>query len=174
MLASYNVRGLNKKPKQAYLRQLIFDNSVSLVELLETRVKEHKASRISRNICKNWTWAFNYDYHCNGRIWVGWNPAIWHVDILFISTQVIHCKAQNLSCTSNYFLISFAYGLNSYVERRDLWRDLITLSPTDSWCIMGDFNAIKNLNETNQETDVWDTGMDDFKDCLQSIEVDDI
>lgn len=53
MLVSYNIRGINKKPKQAYVRQLILDNSISLVGLLETRVRQHNANRISRAICRN-------------------------------------------------------------------------------------------------------------------------
>lgn len=174
MLASYNVRGLNKKPKQAYVRQLISDNSVSLVGLLETRVKEHKASRICRNICKNWTWAFNYDHHCNGRIWVGWNPSIWNVAILFVSSQLIHCKINQLNSTNQPFLVSFVYGLNSYIKRRDLWRDLVSLSPSDCWCLLGDFNVISTLNETSNEEVTWDIGMDEFKECTQNIGVGDI
>lgn len=91
IFCSYNVRGLNKKPKQAYVRNLLFDNHVSFVDLVETRVKMHKAVKISRAICKNWNWSFNYDHHYNGRVWVGRDPKIWKVNILFMSAQVIHC-----------------------------------------------------------------------------------
>lgn len=43
-----------------------------------------------------------------------------------------------------------------------------------SWCLMGDFNAIKSLYETDRDDDTWDSGMEDFKDCLDSIGADDI
>lgn len=39
---------------------------------------------------------------------------------------------------------------------------------------MGDFNVIKNLDETDREDDSWDTGMEEFKDCLHNIGADDI
>lgn len=151
MLVAYNVRGLNKKPKQAYVKQFIADNNISLVGLLETRVKKHKASRISRAVCRNWTWAFNYDFHYNGRIWVGWNPSVWNVAILFVSSQIVHCKVQQINSNCSDFLVSFVYGMNTTVERRDLWRQLSSNSSHHRWCILGDFNVIKNLDETDRE-----------------------
>lgn len=66
------------------------------------------------------------------------------------------------------------YGFNSIVERRDLWRDLLSNSISSSWCILGDFNVIKSLSETDREDDIWDSSMEDFKDCLISIGADDI
>lgn len=132
MLASYNVRGINKKPKQAYVKQIIAENKISILWLVETRVKVHKASRISRNICPHWNWAFNYDFHNNGRIWVGWNRTFWNLDIHFVSSQVIHCKVQSIASNNTTFLVSFVYGLNSYMDRRALWNDLLPLSPMGS------------------------------------------
>lgn len=159
---------------QAYVKQFLVDNDISFVGLLETRVKEHKAHRISRALCKNWSWVFNYDSHHNGRIWVGWNPAIWNVDILFASAQVIHCKVQQKDNINFHFLVSFTYGMNSIAERRDLWRDLASISSSTSWCLMGDFNVIKSLDETDREDDSWDCGMEDFKECLHNVGVEDI
>lgn len=161
-------------PKQAFAKQLIADNRISILGLLETRVKQAKASKISKNICHSWNWAFNYDTHINGRIWVGWNPNIWNLDVIFVSSQVIHCKVQSVDLFSTTFLLSFVYGLNSYLERRDLWHDLISISPPISWCMLGDFNVIKDLSETNNDNVSWDIGMEDFKSCINSVGIDDI
>lgn len=141
---------------------------------METRVKHTNAKKISRKLCPSWEWAFNYDFHGNGRIWVGWNPNLWNLDVLFTSSQVIHCKVQSLDFTSTSFFISFVYGLNSYIERRDLWNELGAVSPSGSWCLMGDFNIIKDLSETNQPDDFWDIGKNDFKECTSSIGIDDL
>lgn len=80
---------------------------------------------------------------------------------------------QSIASNNTTFLVSFVYGLNSYVDRRALWSDLLSLSPMGSWCLLGDFNFIKNLCETNQD-DSWDIGMDEFRDCILSIGVDDV
>lgn len=42
-----------------------------------------------------------------------------------------------------------------------------------SWYLLGDFNVIKNLCETNQD-DLWDIGMEEFRDCILSIGVDNV
>lgn len=71
-------------------------------------------------------------------------------------------------------MVSFVYGLNTYTERRNLWTDLVTLSSNMCWCLLGDFNVIKDLQETNQPNASWDVGKEEFKDCTTSIGMDDI
>lgn len=118
--------------------------------------------------------AFNYESHYNGRIWVRWNPYFWNVDIIFVSSQVIHCKVQQLNNNSPEFLVSFVYGMNTIIERRDLWKELVTLTSSTYWCLLGDFNVIKSLDETDRVDDSWDSGMEDFKECVISIVADDV
>lgn len=81
---SLNIRGLNKKPKQASVRDLIRSLSVSFVGLVETRVKERKATKIVNAINRNWQWIFNYEHRENGRIWFGWTPTF-GVFLLFLN-----------------------------------------------------------------------------------------
>lgn len=95
------------------------------------------------------------------------------MDILFVSSQVIHCHIKLLSNDCD-FLVSFVYGMNSISDRKALWTDLSSLSSPLSWCILGDFNAIKNLNETDREGALWNSGMKDLKECLLALEMDDI
>lgn len=82
MLCTYYIRGLNKKPKQNDLKAFLLEHHISFEGIVETRVKGAKALNISRNICRNWNWDFNYDFHPNGRIWIGWNPTIWTVTVI--------------------------------------------------------------------------------------------
>lgn len=70
-LCSYNVRGLNHSPKQADVHVFLDDNHISFVGLVETCVKCHKSKVVSSKFFANWNWAFNYEHHYNGRIWVG-------------------------------------------------------------------------------------------------------
>lgn len=49
-VASYNIRVLNDKPKQADVRAFQVDNNISLVGFVETKVKSSKARVISRRL----------------------------------------------------------------------------------------------------------------------------
>lgn len=40
--------------------------------------------------------------------------------------------------------------------------------------MLGDFNVIKDLSETNIDNDSWDIGMEEFKSCTISVGVVDI
>lgn len=39
---------------------------------------------------------------------------------------------------------------------------------------MGDFNTIKNLSKTEDGDNTWDSGMDDFKSCVESLGLEDL
>lgn len=174
-LCSYNIRGVNKKPKQASVHDFLLANQISFVGLIETRVKERHAKSVSVSIQNKWRWEFNYESHCNGRIWIGWDPNIWDVTILFKSPQIIHCLVK--SCELNLqFFTSIVYALHTPVERRGLWGDLLQISHnmSDSWCILGDFNETKSLDEVDGVVNRWDYGNVEFKSCLDSILVEDL
>lgn len=55
-----------------------------------------------------------------------------------------------------------------------MWVDLESWSSLDTWCILGDFNTIKQVFEADGGDSSWDIGMSDFNDCLVNIGVDDI
>lgn len=84
---SFNVRDLNNKT--AYVKDFLLSNRFSLIALLETRVKVQNASAISSFLAPSFSWEFNYNNHPNGRIWLGWDPLIWTVNILLVSDQLI-------------------------------------------------------------------------------------
>lgn len=104
----------------------------------------------------------------------GWNPSIWNVEILFVSSQVIYCKVQQLNSISIPFVLSVIYALNFIAERRLIWNDLSSLNKNLCWCLLGDFNEIKSLSETDRLDDSWDIGKDEFKKCTERLGVDDI
>ena len=83
-ICAYNVRGLNNK--QSYIKDFLLSNKISLVALLETRVPAHNANLVSSSIAPNFTWEFNYCNHNNGRIWLGWDPTFWTVNVVETSS----------------------------------------------------------------------------------------
>ncbi|XP_074347302.1 uncharacterized protein LOC141686147 [Apium graveolens] len=79
--ASWNVRGLNKGPRQKELQNFVSMYNISLMGILETKVKAHNSVGISKKFNRKWKWLFNYESHHNGRVWVGWDPSIWTVTL---------------------------------------------------------------------------------------------
>lgn len=66
---SFNVRSINKKPKQVNLHDFLLKHVISFAGLVGTRVKAPKAINIFNTIYRKWHWHFNYAFHANGRIW---------------------------------------------------------------------------------------------------------
>lgn len=89
-LCTYNIRGLNNK--QSFVKDFIASHNISFLALLETRVTHSLDDTISRNIGPSFNWLFNYDWHPNGRIWLGWDPNIWTIQVLSKSAQAITCS----------------------------------------------------------------------------------
>lgn len=165
---TYNIRGLNNK--QAFAKDFISHNKISMIALLETRVQQDHAEVISRRIALNFNWVFNYNHHSNGRIWLGWNNSIWKVLVISTSMQQISCSIKKLS-TGECFIVSFVYGLNTPQERRLLWSELSSLRNSIGddvpWSLMGDFNVCLGPDETNKCL-VWTRSMLDFRDFILS------
>lgn len=73
-------------------------------------------------------------------------------------------------------MVSLVYAFNPARLRKNLWKDVVSLSHSISSksCLLGDFNAIKSLTKSEGGDDSWDSGMTDSKTCLDNIGVDDI
>ncbi|KAK9723629.1 hypothetical protein RND81_05G013800, partial [Saponaria officinalis] len=83
-------RGLNAPSKQQEIRAFLLHHRVDLVEVLETRVKEHNALGVQRKVFpQGWKLASNYPFHDNGRIWIAWKSSRVYLDVLGIYDQLI-------------------------------------------------------------------------------------
>lgn len=171
---AFNVRGLNNKV--SCIRDFVTYNKLSLIGLLETRVHTDVAKQISSEVAPNFQWCFNYEAHPGGRIWVGWNPLIWKVQIISISPQLINCSVEFLQSHKQFF-VSFFYGFNTCQERRVLWNELKLVSNalSDSpWAITGDFNVVLKLEEFQGGNTHWNRSISDFKDCTMDLGLTDL
>lgn len=171
---SFNVRGLNNKCD--FIKDFLAHNKLSLVGLIETRVRADIAKTISKEIAPSFSWLYNYDFHQGGRIWVGWNHFLWNLTLISASDQHITCNVSSLQYNAS-FVVTFVYGLHTTVERRRLWTDLnnIASSIGDSpWVLCGDFNIFLDLNEAEGGSPHWYSGMSEFKDCLMKLGLTDL
>lgn len=70
---SWNIRGLNDSSKILIVKDHIRVNGISVIDILETRVKAENAMRIRHSINIRLSWEDNYVYSHTGHICLGWN-----------------------------------------------------------------------------------------------------
>ncbi|XP_057248206.1 uncharacterized protein LOC130590191 [Beta vulgaris subsp. vulgaris] len=83
----------------------------------------------------------------NGRIILAWNASSFHVNILAMSAQVIHCMVEVVSNKTKFFC-TVVYAFNQAEKRGGLWKDLVDFESKVKlpWCL-GDFNCMMNREE---------------------------
>lgn len=72
-LVTWNIRGLNKIPRQKEVSKFLRGNKVSMMAILEHKVKEQKVNQTMKRITTDWEWAANYEFSSKGRIWLVWD-----------------------------------------------------------------------------------------------------
>lgn len=122
-VAAWNIRGLNTPIKKMEVRSLLADNNISIMGVLETKVKEENCDRVRKGIC-DWNFITNYNHAYNGRVWVLWDDSKIAVEELFQGSQFIHCRATLLDI-NKVVELTFVYAMNSSEEREDLWSSLV-------------------------------------------------
>ncbi|KAF8025231.1 hypothetical protein BT93_F2160 [Corymbia citriodora subsp. variegata] len=169
-------RGLMNPIKQAEVRLFVRQNSICCIGILETKVPADNFDVISSRLLLGWLWLANYEHSPRGRIWVGWNPLLVDFKLLLGTSQLIHGETKILSSDTviTFFVV---YGEHTFVSRRPLWQDIISLSQglKDSpWIVAGDFNAIWDPSDCIGSPDVWIPAFDDFKECMDEAELIDL
>ncbi|GJW11619.1 hypothetical protein Tco_1577446, partial [Tanacetum coccineum] len=88
----------------------------------------------------------------------------------------IHVSPSRLMGQKELFC-SFIYAHNRYIQRRELWQNLLVHKNyirNRPWCITGDFNVSLFADDRSTGTSTVDTGMRDFQDCVEAIEISDV
>ena len=90
-IASWNIRGLNRAPKQKEVRQVVNENNLSVCAVLESHVDASGVYDTCRKVCRRWKWTSNGNL-CNkgSRIILGWNDDIVDVMVMASTNQVMH------------------------------------------------------------------------------------
>lgn len=169
----WNIRGLNDPLKQKEAKIFVRTSKLSMVGLLEHKIKESNVDRILKYICPHWHSTHNYRHAPLGRILVCWDPLVLSVTVLDQSNQFIHCEVHALQ-GDHIFLATFVYGSNSYIERHTLWQSIQSFKSITPWVVLGDFNAIRTPHEKAGGPKHWFPHMDDLNNCLHIAELDDL
>ncbi|XP_056694826.1 uncharacterized protein [Spinacia oleracea] len=143
-LCSWNVRGLNDHGKIVEVKQLLNKNSIHVITLIETSVKETKFKQLSSKFGRYWSWGENYKDNPRGRIWLGWQHLEVDLSILTCHEQFIHCVVRDRS-GSVYLYFTAVYGLHTIEDRKSLWSALLQIQASVGaypWILSCNFNTI--------------------------------
>ncbi|XP_021855679.2 uncharacterized protein [Spinacia oleracea] len=88
----------------------------------------------------------NASFHNGGRIFVAWKPGCFTVNIVAVTSQLIHCHVTPVSGMTSFFC-TFVYAFNDSSQRKDLWKTLMELNSQDPWILYGDFNCVMGVEE---------------------------
>ncbi|XP_060170802.1 uncharacterized protein LOC132601754 [Lycium barbarum] len=168
-VVTWNVRGLNNGQKQNDLKKFIVDNKVDIIAVLEHRVAQQKATPIIKKVARGWESVYYYSPNRKGRIWLMWDPRYCEFSVLQMKEQYVHGQVR-IYATNKNFLLTAVYGLHTIVDRKPLWDDLLTLAQqiTIPWLIMGDFNAVLEIEDRLVGSPVQANEMVDFSNFVQS------
>ncbi|XP_074306003.1 uncharacterized protein LOC141641231 [Silene latifolia] len=91
-----------------------------LFGLVETKVRTNNITSVQDGLGNKWNFLNNNDIHESGRIWLLWDPSLFHVVLLMKDKQAIHVSVDHLQ--SGYsWTCSIIYGCNKDSERTSLW-----------------------------------------------------
>ena len=155
---------------------MIRSRKLSLVGLVETKVKEVNKDCVVRAINPTWCVLSNYHSSPLGRVWVLWDPSVLDVVLVTCSAQAIHVRVTSIekgwSC-----VVSVLYGDNELVHRADLWADLVSRHVGfDSlpWLVMGDLNSTRLPTEALGGSTDWPAWQNDLGVCLACVGLEDL
>lgn len=81
-ILAWNVRGLNAPKKQKEVRLLCNEHNISLVGLLETKIKVSQIDNMINNMLDGLQDITNLEQHQNGRICIVWRQDSYHVIVV--------------------------------------------------------------------------------------------
>ncbi|GKD46736.1 hypothetical protein Tco_1271381 [Tanacetum coccineum] len=126
-VTTWNIRGLNRAPKQSEVRQVVNENQLSMCVILESHVDVSTLSKVCSKVFRCWDWTSNASLYSSGcRIIVGWNVDVVHTMVISLTSQALH------------------------IQRRLLWNELgmhKLVVRGSSWVLMGDLNVALNMED---------------------------
>ncbi|XP_010496100.1 PREDICTED: uncharacterized protein LOC104773215 [Camelina sativa] len=175
----WNVCGLNRSSKHSVIKQWVEGNKFQFGCLLETRVREKKASWLGSHLFPGWSVLTNYEYSPRGRIWVLWKGSV-RMDPFYKSEQLITCSVK-LDDQSEEFFCSFVYGLKTVEARRVLWQEIkdhhdSPILRNKPWILFGDFNETLDMQEHSRfdANPMLTGGMRDFQAVINHCSLSDM
>ena len=110
-IITWNVRGLNDTIKRKEVRNLIRKQNITVLDILETRMRDFQRDKVSKDCFGNdWSFFHNSDGQ-KSSIWVGWNKNLVEVKKLYDNKQVIMVEIILRETQVSYYFAA-VYGSN--------------------------------------------------------------
>lgn len=170
IISSWNIRSMNSPGKIKEVRNFLEVNKVSIIGLVETKIKEHKAVNVQKQLGNMWNWSTNYSHHRNGRVWVGWRNDKCKVHICGSHRQYIATKVTPLENQDAFFVV-FVYGMHSVSDRKELWQELRKFDRDTPFLFIGDFNAVYKEDHGKNGTLVTTYETHDMQKWMEDMEL---
>ena len=153
-IISFNIRGLGGGHKWKYLKGLIDSNAIDMLCIQETKLQD-----LQKVSCYNLWGDNNIDWlhkqtegNSEGIL------TIWHKERFKCTRQVIGNLYvgvfgdffRNTKENPILVVVFNVYSSSVITEKEELWKDLTLIKAANvckSWCILGDFNAVRKSSE---------------------------
>lgn len=175
-ILSYNIRGLGRGVKWSAVRKLVKYHHVDMLCLQET-----KKEAVDRTTCQalwgesDLCWESQPASNSAGGLLCIWNDQTFRVKRKITGRGFIFMEGIWIQDMQRIFLVN-VYSPCDAPSRRILWEDIKQLKSQNSdgnWCIMGDFNSIRDPAErvsvTQREAD--NNSISEFNSWLEELEV---
>ena len=176
-IAAWNIRGLGTVSKQDEIKNLIWNEKLSICAVLETHMKKNRIEQVCANVFGSWQWQNNVHMSSKGcRIAVGWDANNVICSLVHATSQAMLYHIEILSTQKTMFC-TFIYAANKGRDRKELWKDLVLFNRIvgqNPWALMGDVNVCLNLCDHSEGISHYTQDMVEFQDCMNTVEMEDI
>ncbi|KAJ6404519.1 hypothetical protein OIU84_012653 [Salix udensis] len=120
----------------------------------------------------NWRVTSNVTNNEATRIIVGWDPKVYDVVNLHVSSQWITCRVHSISYGFGV-IISFFMGKCAFRETGDVgvYYGARGCNKSQPWVLMGDFNATIQSSDSKGGDSTWSRQKQEFGQCLHQAEL---
>ncbi|XP_019265727.1 PREDICTED: uncharacterized protein LOC109243273 [Nicotiana attenuata] len=131
-----------------------------------------KAEQVIRKITPGWAYLDNYEHSSKERIWLLWDTNEIECKEVSSTAQTIHTVVY-IRRLDMRFTFTAVYGLHSIEDRRSMWSELTRLHSIQQgpWLIMGDYNAIRSIEDRPVGNTVQDQEVRDFNEFIEDTGV---
>ncbi|XP_027335416.1 uncharacterized protein LOC113849603 [Abrus precatorius] len=175
---SFNCRGLGSEVKQKKMCEIVRSEGLKFLEIQETKLET-----CNSNLCARLWGSVDFDWCAlpsigrSGGMVSLWDTSKGKILFSFFGTGFLGVCLQVLTI-GNLCVVVNVYALCRLSEKRKLWDDLLMTRKGFGkfmWCILGDFNAVRQVKESKGcQTNHGVSEMDGLNSFIQEMELVDL
>jgi len=168
IVTSWNIRGLNNKGKQRYLKERLKKDKLSIMIIQETKIRFQQLEGIIKKLKLQYEVMAQDADGTTGGLAILWNPE----EVLFenwISFPRILTGLFRMIGSEERILISGVYGPHIPREQKNFLKDMQAIRrilPRTLWIVGGDFNMIRAIGEKKGGIRRPDQNMEEFNEMI--------